>query len=195
MNARVLSASKSSEVKKIVTVEDHRRILLLSKNQKTMSSECNNIKLPIRNDKYEIVCGTNKKTVSKFNCVSWQVVQICLWCVDSGCSKHMTGNIKLLINFVWKFLGTVRFGNDHIAAILGYGDLNGEILQSPGFTSLKNDREDIGKLGAKGDIGFFIGYSANYVSYRVYNRRTKKIMETIDVTFDELSAMAFEQNN
>nr|GFC02552.1 hypothetical protein [Tanacetum cinerariifolium] len=32
----------------------------------------------------------------------------------------MTGNIKLLINFVWKFLGTVRFGNDHIAAILGY---------------------------------------------------------------------------
>nr|GFB70490.1 hypothetical protein [Tanacetum cinerariifolium] len=48
------------------------------------------------------------------------VVQICLWCVDSGCSKHMTGNIKLLINFVWKFLGTVRFGNDHITAILGY---------------------------------------------------------------------------
>nr|GEX28654.1 Gag-Pol polyprotein [Tanacetum cinerariifolium] len=39
------------------------------------------------------------------------------------CSKHMTGSIKLLINFVWKFLGTVRFGNDHIAAILGYGDL------------------------------------------------------------------------
>nr|GEV38500.1 retrovirus-related Pol polyprotein from transposon TNT 1-94 [Tanacetum cinerariifolium] len=35
----------------------------------------------------------------------------------------MTGNIKLLINFVWKFLGTVRFGNDHIAAILGCGDL------------------------------------------------------------------------
>nr|GEZ19779.1 integrase, catalytic region, zinc finger, CCHC-type, peptidase aspartic, catalytic [Tanacetum cinerariifolium] len=52
-----------------------------------------------------------------------RVVQICLWCVDLGCSKHMTGNIKLLINFVWKFLGTVRFGNDHIAAILGYDDL------------------------------------------------------------------------
>nr|GEW03716.1 integrase, catalytic region, zinc finger, CCHC-type, peptidase aspartic, catalytic [Tanacetum cinerariifolium] len=54
---------------------------------------------------------------------SAEVVQISLWCVDSGCSKHMTGNIKLLINFVWKFLGTVRFGNDQIAAILGYGDL------------------------------------------------------------------------
>nr|GFA02844.1 Gag-Pol polyprotein [Tanacetum cinerariifolium] len=37
-----------------------------------------------------------------------RVVQIFLLCVDSGYSKHMTGNIKLLINFVWKFLGTVR---------------------------------------------------------------------------------------
>nr|GFC91641.1 integrase, catalytic region, zinc finger, CCHC-type, peptidase aspartic, catalytic [Tanacetum cinerariifolium] len=35
----------------------------------------------------------------------------------------MTGNLKLLINFVWKFLGTVRFRNDHVAAILGFGDL------------------------------------------------------------------------
>nr|GFC16747.1 retrovirus-related Pol polyprotein from transposon TNT 1-94 [Tanacetum cinerariifolium] len=58
---------------------------------------------------------------------------------------------------------------------------------------LKNDREDIGKLGAKGDIGFFIGYSADSCAHRIYNRRTKKIMETINVSFDELSAMAFEQ--
>nr|GFB88701.1 putative RNA-directed DNA polymerase [Tanacetum cinerariifolium] len=59
----------------------------------------------------------------------------------------------------------------------------------------KNDREDIGELGAKGDIGFFIGYSAYSVAYRVYNRRTKKIMETMNVTFDELSVMTFEQNS
>nr|GEU40110.1 copia protein [Tanacetum cinerariifolium] len=51
---------------------------------------------------------------------------------------------------------------------------------------LKNNREDIDKLGAKGDIGFFIGYSANSVAYRVYNRRTRKIIETMNVTFDEL---------
>nr|GFA91198.1 hypothetical protein [Tanacetum cinerariifolium] len=51
------------------------------------------------------------------------VIKICLWCLDLGCSKHMTGNLKLLINFVWKFMGTVRFGNDHVAAILGFGDL------------------------------------------------------------------------
>nr|GEV04944.1 copia protein [Tanacetum cinerariifolium] len=59
----------------------------------------------------------------------------------------------------------------------------------------KNDREDIAKLGAKCDIGFFIGYSANYVAYIVYNQRTKKIMETMNITFDELSAMVFEQNS
>nr|GEU29356.1 retrovirus-related Pol polyprotein from transposon TNT 1-94 [Tanacetum cinerariifolium] len=58
-----------------------------------------------------------------------------------------------------------------------------------------NDREDIGKLGAKGDIGFFIGYSADSCTYRVFNRRTKKIMETMNVSFDELSAMAFEQRS
>ncbi|GKF49018.1 hypothetical protein Tco_0142269, partial [Tanacetum coccineum] len=39
------------------------------------------------------------------------------------CSKHMTGNLKLLTNFVEKFLGTVKFGNDQIAPSLGYGDL------------------------------------------------------------------------
>nr|GFB92235.1 hypothetical protein [Tanacetum cinerariifolium] len=59
----------------------------------------------------------------------------------------------------------------------------------------KNDREDIGKLGAKGDIVFFIGYSADSCAYRIYNQRTKKIMETMNVPFDELSAMAFEQRS
>nr|GEU67264.1 retrovirus-related Pol polyprotein from transposon TNT 1-94 [Tanacetum cinerariifolium] len=59
----------------------------------------------------------------------------------------------------------------------------------------KNDREEIGKLGAKGYIGFFIGYSADSCAYRVYNRQTKKIMETMNVSFDELFAMAFEQRS
>ncbi|GKE21859.1 retrovirus-related pol polyprotein from transposon TNT 1-94 [Tanacetum coccineum] len=52
-----------------------------------------------------------------------KLVEIVLLIVDSGYSKHMTGNLKLLTNFVEKFLGTVKFGNDQIAPILGYGDL------------------------------------------------------------------------
>ncbi|GKE20988.1 retrovirus-related pol polyprotein from transposon TNT 1-94 [Tanacetum coccineum] len=42
--------------------------------------------------------------------------------MDSGCSKHMTGNRSQLMNFVKKFLGTIRFGNDQIARIMEYGD-------------------------------------------------------------------------
>ncbi|GKC53108.1 retrovirus-related pol polyprotein from transposon TNT 1-94 [Tanacetum coccineum] len=51
-----------------------------------------------------------------------QLVEIILFTIDSGCSKHITGNLKLLSKFVEK-LGTVKFGNDQIATILGYGDL------------------------------------------------------------------------
>ncbi|GJZ28233.1 retrovirus-related pol polyprotein from transposon TNT 1-94 [Tanacetum coccineum] len=51
-----------------------------------------------------------------------RVVQIVLWYLDSGCSKHMTGDRSQLTNFVRKFLGTVKFGNDHVAKIMGYGD-------------------------------------------------------------------------
>nr|GEX21810.1 hypothetical protein [Tanacetum cinerariifolium] len=319
---RVPSASKSSRSKnKEAEVEEHHRNLLLSKNNKHISSACNNLQID-----------------------SQDVIQICLWCIDSGCSKHMTGNLKLLINFVCKFMGTVHFGNDHVAAILGFSDLQwGNILitrvyfieglghnlfsvgdcstnlytinlhemasASPiclmacasstkswlwhqrlshlnfdtindlarndlvaGLLKFKYHKEHLcpsceqgkskrashplkpvlnsrqrwhilhmdlcrpmriasingkryalaivddysrytwakaiattylisscircsGKLGAKGDIGFFIGYYADSCAYRVYNRRTKKIMETMNVTFDELSAMAFEQRS
>ncbi|GJR68015.1 retrovirus-related pol polyprotein from transposon TNT 1-94 [Tanacetum coccineum] len=53
---------------------------------------------------------------------STNAVQIVLWYLDFRCSKHMTGNRSQLMNFVSKFLGTVRFGNDQIARIMGYGD-------------------------------------------------------------------------
>nr|GFC91375.1 retrovirus-related Pol polyprotein from transposon TNT 1-94 [Tanacetum cinerariifolium] len=51
------------------------------------------------------------------------IVQICLWIIDSGCSKHLTGNRALLTNFVEKFLGTVRIGNNDFAVIAGYEDV------------------------------------------------------------------------
>ncbi|GJY22520.1 integrase, catalytic region, zinc finger, CCHC-type containing protein [Tanacetum coccineum] len=50
------------------------------------------------------------------------VIQIVMWIVDSRCSKHMSGNLKLLKNFIEKFIGTVCFEKDHIAAITRYGD-------------------------------------------------------------------------
>nr|GFC84969.1 integrase, catalytic region, zinc finger, CCHC-type, peptidase aspartic, catalytic [Tanacetum cinerariifolium] len=135
------SASKSSGSKnKEVKVEEHHRNLLLSKNNKHLSSVSNNIKTDSQEVISNVACAMCSKCLifvnhdkclckyvnDKNSCGKNQkakVIQICLWCIDSGCSKHMTGNLKLLINFIWKFMGTVRFENDHVAAILGFGDL------------------------------------------------------------------------
>nr|GEV93572.1 hypothetical protein [Tanacetum cinerariifolium] len=383
-NARVPSASKSSEVKKNVIVEDHRRILLLFKNQKTMSYECNNIKLAIRNDKSKIVCGTCNANQKRHRIQVWKPKQVRLkyrlactpkprlprfslkWSPsgrsfdlkgklvsskeancpndDKACPSNPQEPVRKRFPNSTVFLGRVYFveGLGHNLFSVGQfcdanlevafkgntcfiRDLDGvDLLKGNLSTNLytinlydmasaspiclmarkskrdshppkpvlnskqrlhllhmdlcgpmrvasingkryvlvivddcsrytwvyflrtkdempeakaiatacytqnhsiirqrfnktpyeliqgrkldisylhvfgalcypKNDREDIGKLGAKGDIGFFIGYSTNYVPYRVYNRRIKKIMETMNVMFNELSAMAFKQ--
>nr|GEV80407.1 retrovirus-related Pol polyprotein from transposon TNT 1-94 [Tanacetum cinerariifolium] len=281
-----------------------------------------------------------------------KVVQIVLWYLDSGCSKHMTGDRSQLINFVQKFLGTVKFGNDHVAKIMGYGDykignvtisrvyfveglghnlfsvgqfcdsdleiafrqhtcfirnldgvdlltksrgnnlytlsLGDMMASSPicllskswlwhrrlshlnfgainhlarqglvrGLPKLKfekdhicsacvmgkkavatacytqnrsiirlrhgktpyellhnklpdlsflyvfgalcyptNDSENLGKLQLKADIGIFIGYAPTKKAFWIYNKRTKRIVETIHVDFDELTEMASEQSS
>nr|GEU37831.1 integrase, catalytic region, zinc finger, CCHC-type, peptidase aspartic, catalytic [Tanacetum cinerariifolium] len=113
---------KNSKV--IKTSTSRKRVLTLDKDNESIDST--KYKGMIYSLLY-LIASRPDILFSVFFCARFQedpkVVQISLWCVDSGCSKHMTENIKLLINFVWKFLGTVRFGNDHIAAILGYGDL------------------------------------------------------------------------
>nr|GEZ74804.1 hypothetical protein [Tanacetum cinerariifolium] len=91
----------NSQVKpKKTQVEEHPRISSISYKTKSVTA-CND--------------SLNSRTSN--------IVQLILFIVDSGCTKHMTSNLKLLCNFVEKFLGTVRFGNDQFAPILGYGDL------------------------------------------------------------------------
>ncbi|GJX83586.1 retrovirus-related pol polyprotein from transposon TNT 1-94 [Tanacetum coccineum] len=122
-------------------VEDHRRNFKFS-NNKTSVTACND-SLNAKTSNVNFVCVTCGKCVLNDNhdlCVLHYIngvnsrtrqpmayalllVEILLFIFDSGCSKHMTGNLKLLTNFVEKFLGTVKFGNDQIAPILGYGDL------------------------------------------------------------------------
>nr|GEU94988.1 hypothetical protein [Tanacetum cinerariifolium] len=202
-------------------------------------------------------------------------LNICLWIIDSGCSKHMTGNRALLTNFVEKFLGTVRFGNNDFAVIAGYRDVvigsmsimkvyyveglpkmkfkkdylcfaceQGifiENITSPKLLLLQakaiaracftqncslihtrfdktpyelinkrkpnikffhvfgcrcyhlNDYDDVGKLTAKWDIGVFVGYSKKSAAFKVYNKHTRKIHESVNVNFDEISKMACKQ--
>nr|GEU30091.1 copia protein [Tanacetum cinerariifolium] len=221
-------------------------------------------------------------------------LEIVLWYLDSGCSKHMTMDRSRLRNFVKKFIGTVRFGNDHFGAIIGYGDyvigdsvifrvyyVEGhghnlysvgqfcdsdlevvfrkhscyvrdtygvELIKSSrgsnvytisiedmlksssicllsktsknkswllhrllnhlnfdtindfakkdlvrGLPRLKFEKdhlcsaEDLGKLQLTADIGIFLGYAPSRKGYRIYNKRTRHIMESIHVQFDELS--------
>nr|GEV44990.1 uncharacterized mitochondrial protein AtMg00810-like [Tanacetum cinerariifolium] len=120
-------------------VEDHRRSVKFSRN-KTFVTACND-SLKAKTLNVNFVCATCGKCVLKEKhdmCVlksvngvhsrtkmpiAMPLVEIVLFIVDSGCSKHMMGNLKLLINYVEKFLGTVKFRNDQIAPILGYGDL------------------------------------------------------------------------
>nr|GEX44125.1 hypothetical protein [Tanacetum cinerariifolium] len=203
-----------------------------------------------------------------------KVVQIVLWYLDSGCSKHMIGDRSQLNNFVNKFVGTIKFGNDHVAKIMGYGDYqignitisrvyfveglrhnlffvgqfcdsdlevafrqhtcfihnleeavattcytqNHSIIQLhhgktpyellhgklPDLSFLHvvgalcyptNDSENFGKLQSKADIGIFIGYAPTKKAFRIYNRCTGRIIETIHVDFDELTAMDSEQSS
>nr|GFD18064.1 Gag-Pol polyprotein [Tanacetum cinerariifolium] len=47
----------------------------------------------------------------------------------------------------------------------------------------------------KGDECIFVGYSNQSKAYRVFNQRTRVIMESIHVNFDELPLMASDQNS
>ncbi|GJT92294.1 retrovirus-related pol polyprotein from transposon TNT 1-94 [Tanacetum coccineum] len=60
---------------------------------------------------------------------------------------------------------------------------------------LTNDSENLGKLQPKADIGIFIGYAPTKKAFRIYNRHTRRIIETIHVDFDELTAMASEHSS
>nr|GEV44255.1 retrovirus-related Pol polyprotein from transposon TNT 1-94 [Tanacetum cinerariifolium] len=196
------------------------------------------------------------KPKSQIGNVNPYLVDIILFIVDSGCSKHMTGNLKLLINFVEKFLGLnqsllsvgqfcdadleVAFrkstcyiydlkGNDLLTGSRGteFYSITLQDTSSPNLiflmakaTSsqawlwhrrlshlnidtinllLKNDivialpklksSKIIFVLLEKGDACIFVGYSTQSRAYRVFNKRTRVIVETIHVNFDELPQM------
>nr|GEU59877.1 integrase, catalytic region, zinc finger, CCHC-type, peptidase aspartic, catalytic [Tanacetum cinerariifolium] len=88
-----------------------------------------NVSMPLRNasrnanilEHMTPRCSTMSNTLLSSN--SFVAHRDIIFIINSGCSKHMIGNLKLLTNFVEKFLGTVKFRNDQIAPILAYEDL------------------------------------------------------------------------
>nr|GEY40007.1 hypothetical protein [Tanacetum cinerariifolium] len=103
-----ISMSKSSCDSKNVEIK-------LKRKRHTFSS--------VRRPKNSGVIWEKKGSSNTSNVGLLAIVQICLWIIDSGCSMHMTSNRALLTNFMEKFLGTVRFGNNDFAVIAGYGDV------------------------------------------------------------------------
>ncbi|GKA97302.1 hypothetical protein Tco_0825196 [Tanacetum coccineum] len=105
-----------------------------------------------------------------------QVVQIVLWYLDFGCSKHMTRDRSQLTNLVHKFLGTVKFSNDQIAKIMGYGD-----YQIGNIT--------ISRVYYVEDLGLFSNAEDNQDTDEELAKKVQEEEQT------KLTAMASEQSN
>nr|GEV43557.1 hypothetical protein [Tanacetum cinerariifolium] len=109
--------------------------------------------------------------------------------------------------FIWaEAVATACFTQNQSIIRLRHGKTPYELLHSKlpdlsffhvfgALCYLTNDSENIGKLQPKDDIEIFIGYASTKKAFRIYNRRTRRIVETIHVDFDELTTMASEQSS
>ncbi|GJU26920.1 retrovirus-related pol polyprotein from transposon TNT 1-94 [Tanacetum coccineum] len=126
------SSARVRKMSSSVSIDSNKRETMHSNVCQSNASVLNTKTVNAVNDGSNIVCVScgkdvfllsHKKYVARYALsIDSKVIQLVLWIVDSGCSKHMTGNLSLLRNFVEKFIGTVCFGNDHFVAITGYGD-------------------------------------------------------------------------
>nr|GEW59929.1 retrovirus-related Pol polyprotein from transposon TNT 1-94 [Tanacetum cinerariifolium] len=114
---KVMPNNSQMKVKK-TQVEFHPRIPIVFNKMKSVTACKDSLNSRTLNANADPICQLFHRLLTLL-----QIVQLIIFIVDFGCTKHMTGNLKLLCNFVEKFLGTVRFGNDQFALILGYGDL------------------------------------------------------------------------
>nr|GEU34942.1 retrovirus-related Pol polyprotein from transposon TNT 1-94 [Tanacetum cinerariifolium] len=261
-NDKVLFVSKSSRFKnKEVKVEDHSRNLLHFKNKKHMSSACNNVKLPIRNDKCKIVYAI----ILGFGDLQWGNILITkvylveglghnLFSIGRFCDSDLEVTFRRNTCFVRNFEGVdllkenrttnlytinlpdmasisliclmarttstnswlwhqrlshLNFDtvNDLVRNDLVTGLLKFKYHKKHIFPSCEQEKRKRVSRPAKlvpnskhrlhllhMDLCGLIRI-ASINGKRVYNRRTKKIIKTINVTFDELSAMVFEQSS
>nr|GFB93302.1 hypothetical protein [Tanacetum cinerariifolium] len=109
--------------------------------------------------------------------------------------------------FLWaEAVATACFTQNHSIILLRHGKTPYELLHSKlpdlsffnvfgALCYLANNSENLGKLQPKADIRIFIGYAPTKKAFRIYNRWTRRIVETIHVDFDELTSMASEQSS
>ncbi|GJY36326.1 retrovirus-related pol polyprotein from transposon TNT 1-94 [Tanacetum coccineum] len=97
------------------------------------------------------------------------------WIKDSGCSKHMTGNRKLFSSYKAYNRGNVIFGSNLRGNIIG----KGQICDNKCRVTFSEHDSEITKDGK------VIGYSQNSKAYIILNKHTRKVEESLNVTFDE----------
>nr|GEV77377.1 retrovirus-related Pol polyprotein from transposon TNT 1-94 [Tanacetum cinerariifolium] len=141
-------------------------------------------------------------------------VQIFLWYLDSDCSKYMTGDRSQLTNFVTNFLGTIKFGNDHMVKIMGYGDYQNRNVSISRVYYVEGLRHNLFSVGQFCDSNLEVAFCQHtcfirnlegvdlLTGSRENNMYTlslgymmARIIKTIHVDFDELTTMAFEHNS
>nr|GEV76988.1 ribonuclease H-like domain-containing protein [Tanacetum cinerariifolium] len=133
LNVKTLNVKSVSDMRDKCVLNDMHDICVLNSVTKpikrTVASESNQQPRNFTRKLYERASKTCSWWYPKFtpSGYKWKPnsgkENIVLFIVDYGCSKYMTGYLKLLINFVEKFMGMVKLGNDQITPIPGYGDL------------------------------------------------------------------------
>nr|GFC21102.1 hypothetical protein [Tanacetum cinerariifolium] len=92
---------------------------------------------------------------------------------------------EVIISFIKKTQVNLQLQVQHVRTDNG--------MEFKNKTLAKFFDEDVGKLKANGDIGVFVRYSKDSAAFRIYNKRTRKIHESVNVNFDEISEMASKQ--
>nr|GEX00136.1 hypothetical protein [Tanacetum cinerariifolium] len=122
--------------------------------------------------------------------------------------KHVTGNRALLTNFMEKFLGTVRFGKNDFAVIAGYGYVVIGSMTIKKVYYVKDLGHNLFSVGQFCDKGLEVTFQKStcfvrteggvdllteFAAFGIYNKRTRKIHEGMNMTFDEISEMVSKQ--
>ncbi|GKA09075.1 retrovirus-related pol polyprotein from transposon TNT 1-94 [Tanacetum coccineum] len=125
----------------------------------------------------------NVSSISTSQSIASNARDICLgvdlepdeWIKDSGCSKHMTGNRKLFSSYKAYNGGNVIFGSNLRGNIIG----KGQICDNKCRVTFSEHDSEITKDGK------VIGYSQNSKAYIILNKHTRKVKESLNVTFNE----------
>nr|GEW37444.1 retrovirus-related Pol polyprotein from transposon TNT 1-94 [Tanacetum cinerariifolium] len=124
--------------------------------------------------------------------------------IEAACTMLIYAQASL---FLWaEAVATACYTQNRSIIRLRHGKTPYELLHNklPGLSFLyvfgalcypTTNSENLRKLQPKADIGNFIGYASTKKAFWIYNRRTRRIVETIHVDFDELTIMASEQSS